>query len=399
MSLAHNIWKLYLIKISKWFMVFMPILVLFMQDNGLSLQAVMTIQAIYSLGVAVFEIPSGYFSDRLGRKRSLLVGTVLITGQFVGYSLATGFWGLALGAVVGGLGASFISGTDSALLYDSLQALGRSGDYLKWEGRSYAIGTFAEAVAAIVGGSLAYCGGLRAPIVAQVGISAIGVVAALLLVEPPRTRTHNRTDSEQLRYILRYLFLEQKKLRLFIGLATIFSLASLLLAWFAQPYFEYYSLPEYQIGYLWAGLNGVVALFALTAHRTTSKIPPFGLVAVVLLGFAGGYAWIGSWGGAQLWWGVGAMVVLYALRGVASPSFLTLINQEAPDDMRATILSIRGFITRIGYAFVAPLLGWVADVYSIVEAFWWAGLTLGIMSVVALLGYAWMLRQPAPPKK
>ena len=62
MSLAHNIWKLYLIKISKWFMVFMPILVLFMQDNGLSLQAVMTIQAIYSLGVAVFEIPSGYFS-------------------------------------------------------------------------------------------------------------------------------------------------------------------------------------------------------------------------------------------------------------------------------------------------------------------------------------------------
>ena len=46
-------------------MVAMPIIVLFFQEHGLSLKEVMIIQAIYSLSVAMFEIPSGYIADIL----------------------------------------------------------------------------------------------------------------------------------------------------------------------------------------------------------------------------------------------------------------------------------------------------------------------------------------------
>ena len=83
MDIAANIWKLYLIKMSKWFMVFMPIVVLFFQSNGLNLREVMTINAIYSLSTAFFEIPSGYFSDKFGRKHSIIIGTLFITFQFL----------------------------------------------------------------------------------------------------------------------------------------------------------------------------------------------------------------------------------------------------------------------------------------------------------------------------
>ena len=116
MNIQGNIWKLYTIKLSKWFMVYMPIVVLFMESNGLNLREVMTISGIYSMAVAVFEVPSGYFSDRLGRKHSLLIGTTFILLQFFVYSCSFSFWSLAVGAAIGGLGASFISGTDSALL-------------------------------------------------------------------------------------------------------------------------------------------------------------------------------------------------------------------------------------------------------------------------------------------
>lgn len=386
-----NIWKLYAIKLSKWFMVYMPIVVLFMESNGLNLREVMTINGIYSITVAACEVPSGYFSDRLGRKRSLLVGTCLILLQFLVYSFSFSFWGLAGGAVIGGLGASFISGTDSALLYDTLQALGRTKDYIKWEGRTYALGTFSEAVAAILGGTLAFYYGLRMPIYVQVGISGLGIVAALLLVEPSVDQTAPKeSNKEQLKRILHHIFIANKRLRFFIGLSTIFGLSSLLMAWFAQPYFQSQNIPENQIGYLWAALNCTVAILALTAHITTSKISPKLLVGFILGGFGLGYGVLGSLGSVSVGIGLSAIFFMYALRGIATPTFLNLVNQETSADMRATVLSMRGLTIRFIYAFAAPLLGWAADVYSIGEAF--LGLSLAIVIISSsTAGYYWCI--------
>ncbi len=372
----------------------MPIVVLFMESNGLNLREVMTINAIYSIAAAAFEVPSGYFSDRLGRRYSLLIGTSFILLQFVGYSWSFSFWGLAMSAVIGGLGSSFISGTDSALLYDSLKALGRSHDYIKWEGRTYALGTFSEAAAAIVGGSLAFSYGLRMPIYVQVGISSLGIFAAFLLVEPSVEPSETkRSNKEQMRRIWRYVFIESQRLRFFIGLSTIFGLSSLLLAWFAQPYFQSQQIPENQIGYLWAALNCTVAVLALTAHRTTSHITPKLLVTVILIGFIVGYAVLGYWGSFYVGVGLGALFFMYALRGIATPTFLNLVNQHTPADMRATVLSLRGLTVRLGYAFIAPLLGWVADVYSIGEAFLGLSVGIAVVTASAALYYGLVLRE------
>ena len=68
MNVHSNIWKLYVIKGLKWFMIVMPIVVLFFQENGLNLKEVMILQGIYSFMVAAMEIPSGYLADVFGRK-------------------------------------------------------------------------------------------------------------------------------------------------------------------------------------------------------------------------------------------------------------------------------------------------------------------------------------------
>ena len=66
--LYSNIFKIHLLKAVMWFMVAMPIIVLFFQEHGLSLSEVMILQGIYSIAVALFEIPSGYIADVFGRK-------------------------------------------------------------------------------------------------------------------------------------------------------------------------------------------------------------------------------------------------------------------------------------------------------------------------------------------
>ena len=374
-------------------MVFMPIIVLFYQSNDLNLRQVMTINAIYSISAALFEIPSGYFSDRFGRKQSIILGTFLIAIQFFIISNSYTLVGFSIGAVLGGLGSSFISGSDAALLFDSLCAINRKQDYMKWEGRSYALGTFSEAIAAIVGGSIAYSFHLRMPLYIQFVISLVGVLAAFSLVEPPLKKTHNRSNWAQIAYILSVVFFKNKVLRYFMLLTALFGLASLILAWFAQPYLDFKAIEEHKIGYLWAGFNLTVAFFSYNAHRIQQYLSQKSLVTLILLGFSVGYLVLGSWGAEYLFLGLLAMFCMYACRGIAAPFFLNIINQVTPSEMRATVLSIRGFCVRLSYAFIAPFLGWWADVYSIIDAFWIFGVLVTIFSLLALLSYRLVLNQ------
>ena len=165
-----------------------------------------------------------------------------------------------------------------------------------------------------------------------------------------------------------------------------------MLAWFAQPYFDLKNIEENHIGYLWAALNITVAFCALNAHHVNKIISDKQLVFVILIGFTMGYGILGYYGGDLLWLGLLAMFVMYALRGLATPTFLNLINQNAPSEMRATVLSIRGFCVRILYAIIAPLLGWVADVFTVMEAFLLIGLLIAGASIVAIGFYSLILK-------
>jgi hypothetical protein len=90
--------------------------------------------------------------------------------------------------------------------------------------------------------------------------------------------------------------------------------------------------------------------------------------------------------------GLGAIFFMYALRGIATPTFLNLVNQHTPDDMRATVLSMRGLLIRLVYAFAAPVLGWAADVYSIGEAFLGLSVVLAVVTLSAAGYYRLLLR-------
>ena len=92
-KLPHpNIWKLFVIKGSLWFMVIMPIIVLFFQDNGLNLFQIFTLQASYSLSLSLMEIPSGYAADIIGRKKTLILGCILAFIGFSLFSISYDFW-------------------------------------------------------------------------------------------------------------------------------------------------------------------------------------------------------------------------------------------------------------------------------------------------------------------
>ncbi|PXY01359.1 MFS transporter [Marinifilum breve] len=378
---AGNIPKLYAIKIAKWFMLTMPIIVLFYQENGLSMQDVLTLKGIYSVAVVVLEIPSGYLADVWGRKKSLILGAILGCLGFVVYSFSYGFTGFLAAELILGIGSSFISGSDSAMLYDSLLKMKREKEYLKQESRVMSVGNFAEAIAGIAGGSLALIS-LRTPFVLQSFIAFIAIPAAFLLLDPNQDSKKSKAGFKHILSIVKFSLWDSAKLRWNIMLSSVIGCATLTLAWFIQPYLKDLDMEVSTIGVIWTLLNLTVGFVALLAHRVEGYLGKIGTSVFIVIGISSGFILTG-WFHSLI--GVGVLFFFYFVRGIATPVLKDYINRITESDMRATVLSVRNFIIRICFAAIGPFLGWYTDHYSISSALMLAGSIFFVLGGVSVI--------------
>ncbi|MGC9331397.1 MAG: MFS transporter [Bacteroidales bacterium] len=383
-GLQSNIPRLYLIKIAKWFMMTMPIIVLFYQANGLGMREVLLLQAVYSITIVILEIPSGYAADTWGRKSTLVIGAVLGTLGFVVYSFSYGFWGFLMAEMVLGTGQSFISGSDSAMLYDTLLSQNKQHQYLKLEGRVLSMGNFAETLAALAGGALAEIS-LRLPFQAQIAVAAIAIPAAVTLTEPPRHKDVQKGSLKKILRIVKHSLVQNKVLRYNILFSSITGCATLTMAWFIQPYMDtILGFSKTQIGIAWAVLNLTVGLTSLVAyrieHRLSNKITIYGIIFFIGLGYV-------SLALFNTLWVIPFLLMFYFTRGIATPVLKDYINRLTKSDQRATVLSVRNFVIRVFFAVTGPFLGWYADLYDLQSALMLSGVLFFVFGTGSAIIY------------
>lgn len=375
----RNIYMLYLIKIAKWFMLTMPIIVLFFREHGLSMKDVLVLQAIYSIAVVLMEIPSGYLADVWGRKKTLILGSVLGTCGFAVYSFSYGFYGFMAAQLCLGAAQSFIGGCDSAMLYDSLKSLKKENLYLKYEGRVLSIGNFAETLAAVLGGFLAEIS-LRTPFYWQTAVAFIAVPAALSLVEPVRQDKVIKGGVKHILNIVKFSLVTSKELRNNILFSGVIGCATLSMAWLLQPYLEQnLGFSEYQIGIIWAALNLTIGLTTLIAHKIEKKLQKRNIIILITVSVAVCYIITGLFSSLFI---IPVLFYFYFIRGIATPVLKDYVNRLCNENMRATVLSVRNFVIRILFACFGPFLGWYADLYSISHAMILSGIMFLLLGLI-----------------
>jgi MFS family permease len=379
-SLNRNLYALYLIKVAKWMNLIMPVIVLFYRSNGLTMQDIFTLQAIYSVTLMVFEIPTGYFADTSGRRTSMLVGSVLGFAGFLIYCTSTGFWQFVVAETILGVGMSLVSGADSAMLYDSLVSAGASGKYTRFEGRITSIGNFAEARAGILGGILAAIS-LRTPFFFQAGIAFLAIPAALILQEPPVHGNIRKPGLRDITSIVVRVLHGDRKLFWNTIFSAVTGVSTLTMAWLAQPFFIQAGLRVTLFGVVWAVLNLSVGLAAMYAWRIESMLGPRRTVILFTLFLLLGYFGMALFGTIT---GFILLLIFYMARGLATPTLRNYINIIASSDTRATVLSVRNFIIRGLFAVMGPFYGFVTDRFGLSTALLLAGMIFGVMSSISL---------------
>lgn len=379
-SFKRNLIALYLIKVSKWFTLVMPIIVLFYEENGLKLQDVFLLKSVYSVAVVAFEIPAGYLADVWGRRNTLILGCILAFGGFLCYSFSYTLGAFFLAEILLGTGQSMVSGADSALLYDTMLGNRREEEYLKYEGRVTMIGNFSEASAGLLSGFLAAFS-LRLPFYCQTFIAFIGIPAALMLQDYTARVKVTRPLSNIL-HIIRYSLITNKSLCYDILFSGIVGAATLTMAWFVQPILIALDTPTTFYGIIWTVLNMTVGIAALYSDSLSRRLGESRTYLLILLFISGGYVAV-AW--SINYFGLFLLFLFYIVRGFATPILKGYINKQTFSEMRATVLSIRNFIIRLIFAAMAPFVGWLSDAYSLSAALQATALIIFIPGLLFLL--------------
>ncbi len=353
-------------------MLMMPVIVPYFGLSGLGIDRVFQLQAIFAITVVLLEVPSGYVSDLLGRRGCLILAGLL---HGVAYSLlawASSFWGFVLFELAAAVGVCFYSGTDVALLYDSLEALGDPSGKRRLLGRRLMWMQGGETAAALLAALLISAAGSGLTLQelayanAVVGWAPFFLALSLVDVVPPglSKTSHLRNAS----MIWRGVMNESRALRLVLFNLIIYGLSTLIAVWAFQDYWTHLDVPLAYFGLLWAAYNLAVALVGRLAHRVEDRIgfamtvKTVGLLPV--LGY-GGMALCSlqfATERAVQWAVLGVCLgLLFQIgRGLTQVVIKDSLNTSVPAAWRATANSIASLGVRLSFFVLGPILGWLA---------------------------------------
>lgn len=383
MNVHHNV------KILTWFnfftdlKLFAPIAIIYFSQVTGSFTQGMAIFAIVTVSAALFEIPTGVFSDKIGRKKTIICGAIASVICTVLYASAHSFGVFALGAVFCGLALSFYSGNNDALLYDTLLEEKKEAHFAEYLGKVSSMFQIALAIAAVVGGILATWS-FQLIMWLSVFPQIICLFLAFRIQEPKAHSMRSGNIFAHLTEAYRNFF-SNKKLKLL-------SLSSVIGYGFGEAGFEFEKAFFATLWPVWAiGLITAVchAGAATSFHFSGKLINKFGELPILLFQ--------NIWDRttsifSTLFPSILSPVLMSSgsfIYGVGKVSKNTLLQKEFTNHQRATMGSLNSFAGSLFFGIVAVSLGYFADTLSPAKAL----LMLHICQFVNVLIYTKLFRQ------
>lgn len=370
-----------------------PIWYLYVLSNGVSYSQLSIVDAVWWGGLVLFEIPTGYLGDRIGRRRGLVVASLMIVAAQVAMAGASafphflvifGWWALA---------STFRSGTDDAWLYDALRARTDSDEFVRVRGRG-------EAVKFLVAGATALAGGYVASVsmpLAYLASAAGTAVSIPVLLSFPTADVEGADDGNEgddadddpftvldALPVVREAF-TGAPLRTFVPYIGLFMGVFWGVNFFVQPVADGLGVSTVGLGWMYAGFTVLGAVVSYNSGAIQERFGARGWFTVVppLLGAV--FVGVAVFPAAA----IPAFFLMRGLRGATTPLANQFINDRVGSVGRATLLSTAGMVYYVAIIPFELAAGHLADVIGPVS-------TIGLFGAVLVAGSAAFLLFGSP---
>lgn len=311
---------------------------------------------------ALLEVPTGLYSDRIGRKNTIVAGAfcALVSATF--YAIGLNFWILAVGAVFHGACKAFFSGNNDAYLHNLLTSENLQEHYPHYRGKlesRYMLGT---SLGALIGGFLANSSFTALMWVSLLPLSLAFLISLKLKSLPPLPGKNSNILAH-----LKEAIIEVKNntnLRILSANRILGSALGETASQF-QPVVYQVFWPLWAVGLARAVAEWVAIPGTYFSGRLINKIGSYKVL--ILSNF---YSWFSNFiavlipskftpaiiSSSAIFWGPGEVAEI------------SIFQQEFTEKQRATIASLNSFLSSLLFAVVAYFAGMIADSFGPVKA-------------------------------
>lgn len=356
MSIHRNIKLLTWFNFFSDFKLYAPFAIVYFSQVSGSFALGTSIFSIAFISSSIFEVPTGILSDYIGRKKTLILGTISAIAFIFCYATAQNYWILLVGAILEGLSRSFYSGNNEALLHDSLKEKDLEGKYHHYLGKLSSFLHIGLSVSALIG-SLVASIHIVAIFWASLVSQFICLILALQISEPKvKGKEVSGNIYNHLIESIQY-FIKNPSLRL-LSLSSIFSFGFGEASYHFRPLFITSVWPTWALGlYSFLSQGGAALGFSISGKL----MDKFGGLRTLFLGsifnrFVDFVALIFPTPASPL-----IMTTTSLHFGIASTVKGTLLQKEFTPHQRATMGSLNSFAGSILYSIIFFLVGLLAD--------------------------------------
>lgn len=352
--------------------------VLYMVYKGLPLWQIGVVEGIFHIASFLFEVPSGALADLFGRKNVIIIGRLCSAISAVINLFANNLLGFAIGFTISALSYNLNSGSEEALVYDSLKKIGEEKSYLKVNSRLNLIIEISQGLATFIGGILAeysyiYC------YITVIIISLLSIIPAVLFKEVPMDKEGSRDKvSIKKHFKVCYDIIKDNKeiLKILIYFPIVFTFDTIVF-FYGQQYFSELGLNKIEISLvmLFSGLFSCIGSITcekvITVFKENTKY-----IISILMGVS--IVMISSKN-------IVISIIFFAIMNYANsvlyPIQSASLNKLIPSEQRATIISIDSMIFSFTMVCLFPVCGLLGDVFNLHITFF----ILGILQVLLIL--------------
>ena len=364
-------------------MVFLlPVIVPYYQHIGLTFRDFLIGEAVFSAVVLLAEVPSGWISDVWKRRTTLILGGFIGMSGYVVLLFADDLFTASLAQGIIGVAVALNSGTNTAILYDSLLEEGCEADYRRLDGKRHAMGLYAVAFAALIG---AFCFTIHPKL--PVYLDALALLGAMIAIafarEPKRhTKSVEKHIFHDMWKTMKYALHGHPEIAGIILVSAVVMCATKLMMWTQQPFYAFVGIPVEWFGVIMTASYLVGGIAGHHSHKFEHKGSNR-----AALGFMAGILTIAC-----------SLLVIFPSAILAVPMFLTgtlayaigqprinnAINARVGSERRATVLSTASLMVHVLFIPTSLIVGFMSDIGNVLYSVAWIAGQIFVLGGVGL---------------
>lgn len=357
--------------------IIIPAYVVYFREYGVSLLEVAVLAAVFEGTILAFELPTGKFADRFGRKLSSMVGLFLLGLSGLVFNRFLSFYGFLAAEILFGLAETFISGALEALVVDGLEEESKKTRLSRIFANRTIFRNGGLLIGMIAGGYLA--GLAIETLFLPVVVIAVIALGASLFLREPKSREYRVAAAKT--YSLKQLFDIVKGNRLILGLFAVGLLANFAF----EPADQFWQVLLHEIrgidirlfGFLTGTGLVLTAILARLTERYYRRPTIFFTVVFVLV--AMGFIAASK---MAVYPAIAGLIAFFSLKSLIQPVFSTNLNLEYAAMNRATFLSSFNLTCSIGEVAAALAAGLMVTFLGVPNLFLAAAVVAPIIIVV-----------------